>query len=296
MSRVFFGLLAALALSLGSLLPSPASAVAVSWDIDPTLSNFRLAIPDQSVTLGTVTATMRLRNQNNAAWTTNNAPVDGLLATNVGFGGINPNSVQFLAGASSLVGVNTGNYRPNPAVYNTAVTSTINTAGSFTATSSAQAVYAARVNAFNILSFNTGYVAFSNVQYDLSSAVIGMSGTSFLSNSVGLGIVDSTVAFDGIEAPLVGQVVPDTLAQTGPISATNTNGAAGSIVLVSGNLYRITIPINMPVNVNLQGIILTATATGTLVGFATIIPEPGTLALVAAGILGLAIQGRKRHA
>ena len=286
MSRVF----TVLALSLG-LLASPASAV-VLWDIDPAQSNFRLAIPDQTVTLGTVTATMRLRNQNNATWTQNNAPVDGTLATQIDPG---ITSIQFLAGASSLVGVNTGSFRPNPAAYNTAVTDTLNTAGTFTATTSDPAVYAARVNAsVSIITLNTGYIAFDNISYDLGSLVTAIVGTSFASNAISLGILDSRVGFDGIST-IAGQVVPDTLAQTGPISGTNSSAPVGSIVNL-GAQYRLTVPINMPVFVNLGGVMLNATATGTLVGFAATntVPEPATLGLVAAGLLGLAMHGRRR--
>jgi hypothetical protein len=210
------------------MIASPASAFLVSWDIDPTLSSFKLAIPDQVTTLGTVTATMRLRNQNNATWTTNNAPVDGLLATNVGLG---LSSVQFLGGSSSLVGVNTGSYRPNPAAYNTAVTDATNSAGTFTNTSAAAAVYGARVNAsVSILTINAGYISFSNLSYDLSSAITAIVGTSFLSNAINVGIADSTLNFDSVSASTTG--IGDAIGQTGPISSVNTGGGAGSLVNV----------------------------------------------------------------
>jgi hypothetical protein len=291
MIRVLAGRLAVLAACVCFAAPI-ASAGLVQWDINPAESNFRLTIPDQTVTLGTITATMRLRNQNNAAWTQNNAPVDGLLATDIGAG---ISSVEFLAGQSSLFGVNTGNYRPNPAVYNTAVTNTINTAGTFGDTSSAPGVYAARVNAsVSILTLNTGYIMFDNVTYDLSSLVTAVTGTSFLSNAVNVGILDSRIGFDGINTGLAGQVIGDALGNTGPISAVNANGAAGSIVPLGGNNYRITVPINMPVFVSLSGVNLTATATGTLVGYA-FIPEPATFALLGAGVAGIAIRARSRR-
>ena len=286
MSRVF----AVLALSLG-LLATPASAV-VLWDIDPALSNFRLTIPDQVVTLGTVTATMRLRNQNNATWTQNNAPVDGLLATQITPG---VTSIQFLGGSSSLTGVTTGNYRPNPAAFNTAVTDTLNTGGTFTNTTSDPAVYAARVNAqISFITVNTGYIAFDNMSYDLASLITPIVGTAFAANAVNLGILDSRVGYDGINT-IAGQVVPDTLAQTGPISGANVLATPGSIVNL-GAQYRLTVPINMPVFVNLGGVMLNATATGTLVGFAPMntVPEPATLGLVAIGLIGLAVHGRRR--
>lgn len=289
MIRVSAIRLALLAICAG-LVSSPASAALVTWDIDPSLSSFTLSIPDQNVNIGTVSGTMRLRNQNNAAWTTNTAPVDGLLATDVGAG---LSSIQFLGGQHSLFGVNTGNYRPNPAAFSTAATNTSNTDGTYTNTSSAPAVFGARVNAtVSILTINIGYIAFSNVLYDLDSAVLGVTGgTSFLTNSIDLGILDSTAAFDSVNSGTTG--VGDALGNTGPISATNVNGASGTITDLGAGNYRITIPINMPVFVDLQGVQLNATATGTLVGFA-FIPEPATIGLLATGLAGLAMSGRKR--
>jgi len=289
MIRVSAGRFALLAVCAG-LLASPASAFLVNWDIDPSVSSFKLAIPDQSTTLGTLTATMRLRNQNNATWTTNTAPVDGLLATDVGAG---VSSIQFLGGASSLVGVNTGNYRPNPAAYNTAVTDATNSAGTFTNTSAAAAVFGARVNAtVSILTINIGYISFYNTSYDLSSAVTAITGTSFLSNAVSVGIADSTTAFDSVNASTSG--IGDAIGQTGPISAVNTGAGAGTIQNLGGGNYKLTVPINMPVFVDLSGVTLNATATGSLVGYA-FIPEPATLVLIGAGVAGLAAYGRKRR-
>jgi hypothetical protein len=287
MSRVLAARFAALALALG--LASPAFAYPITWDVNPAQSNFRLTIPDQSVTLGTLTATMRLRNQNNTAWTQNNAPVDGFLASDIG---ANLSSIQFLAGQSNLFGVNTGSFRPNPAAYNTAVTDATNSAGTFTNTSSDPAVYAARVNAFFILNINTGYIAFDNVFYDIGSAALAIAGTSFLSNTTTIGILDSRIGYDSIASGTTG--IGDVLAQTGPISAVNSGGPAGSIVDTGGQIYRLTIPVNMPVFVNLSGVMLNATATGTITAYA-FVPEPATLGLVMIGITGLALHGRRRR-
>ncbi len=291
MKRVLVGALAMLASSTG-LIASTALATVVNWDIDPSASSFKLAVPDQNVTIGTLTATMRLRNENNTTWTTNSAPVDGLLATNVGAG---ISSVQFLGGSSSLVGVQTGSYRPNPAAYDTNVTDATNSDGTFTNSSSAAGVYAARVNAsISIITTNLGYIAFDNMSFDVSSLVTAVTGTSFLANALDVGILDSTIEFDSTAPGTSG--IGDSLVQSGPISATNINAAAGSIVNIGGNDYKITIPINMPVMVSLSGVNLNATATGTLVGYATIpVPEPTTIALAGLGIAGLAAYGRRRR-
>ena len=288
MIRVSAGRFLLLAVCAG-FVASPASAFLVSWDVDPSLSSFKLAIPDQTTTLGTLTATMRLRNQNNGTWTTNNAPVDGLLATDIGAG---ISSIQFLGGSSSLVGVNTGSYRPNPAAYNTAVTDATNTAGTFTNTSSAAAVYAARVNAsVSIITINVGYISFDNMSYDVSSAATAITGTSFLSNALTVGILDSTTHFDSVNGGTTG--IGDAQGNTGPISAVNSGAGAGSIVNLGGGNYRLTVPISEPVFINLSGVTLNATATGTLVAFA-FIPEPATLMLLGAGVVGLAAYGRRR--
>jgi hypothetical protein len=294
MTRVSKGVLAMLAVCTG-LSASPAHSFSVNWDIDPSLSSFKLAIPDQLVTLGTLTVTMRLRNQNNATWTTNTAPVDGLLATDVG-PGVGFSSVQFLGGSSSLVGVNTGNYRPNPATYSTSATSTINTAGSFTSTGNGPGVYAAAVRAnVPVLGLQTvGYINFDNVSYDVSSAATALSGTSFVSDGLNIGLLDSRINFDGISIIIAGQVVGDTQAQSGPLSGINAGAGLGSIVNVGGSQYRITVPISVPVDVSLGGVNLTGTATGQLVGFA-FIPEPATAALLAAGIAALGLRGRRRR-
>jgi hypothetical protein len=277
-------------------LASNATALSVNWDINPTLSSFKLAIPDQQVTIGTTTATMQLRNQNNAAWTTNVAPVDGLLATDMIF----LSSVQFLGGSSSLVGVNTGSYRPNPAAYNTASTSTINTAGSFTNTTTAPAVYGARINGQVDIGFvitvNLGYISFSNLSYDVISAALAVDGGgNFGASTVGLGILDSQVQVDGVSS-LAGQPVADSIGNTGPIMGTNSSAGNGQIIWLGGNDYKITVPINMPVSVSLSGVNLNATATGTLVGFATFIPipEPSTLLLAVTGLVALAARSRRR--
>jgi hypothetical protein len=263
MKRALVGALATLALSTG-FLASNAFALAVNWDINPGESNFKLAVPDQTVLLGTLSATMRLRNQNNTTWTQNNAPVDGLLATNVtGTPGV-VSSVQFLGGASSLVGVSTGSYRPNPAAYDTNVTDSINTAGTFTNTTSASGVYAARVNAsISIITTNAGYINFSAMSFDVASIVTAGTAGAFTIAGMSLGVLGSRGNFGDVGGTTTAS--GDSIAQTGP-SAALVPGGSGAIANLGGDNRRITIPFTMPVSVDLAGVMLNATASGTLVG------------------------------
>ena len=293
MKRAFAGLVATLALGTG-FLASEAFALAVNWDINPAESSFKLTVPDQPITLGTVSGTMRLRNQNNTTWTQNNAPVDGLLATNVtGTPGV-VSTVEFLGGSSSLTGVNTGSYRPNPAAYNTNVTDTINTAGTFTNTTGADGVYAARVNvSVSIITTNAGYIAFRDMEFDVASAVTAVSVGSFNLAGIDIGILDSEIGFDDVGGSTT--AIGDTIGNTGPIAATVVAGA-GTIVNIGGDNWKITIPFTMPVMVDLAGVMLNATASGSMVGYATfVVPEPATFALTALGVAGLAAYGRRRR-
>jgi hypothetical protein len=159
-------------------------------------------------------------------------------------------------------------------------------------------VYAARVNASTVviipITLNVGYINFDNILYDASSAALSVVGTSFLANQVNVGILDARANFDGISTGIAGQVVADAQGQTGPISALNANAAAGSVVDLGGGNYRLTLPISAPVNVNLSGVNLNATATGQIVAYA-FIPEPGTIVLLATGVGGLLLHGRRRR-
>ena len=52
----------------------------MTWDIDPTQSFFRLTIPDQSLTIGTTTATIRLRDAGSSSnWTDAGGRMGGAL-------------------------------------------------------------------------------------------------------------------------------------------------------------------------------------------------------------------------
>jgi hypothetical protein len=283
------------------LLASASHAVAVSWDIDPTQSSFTLAMPDQSVTLDGTTATVRVRNQSTAnngnnVWNVGNiAALDGFLATDY----VDGSSIQFLSGQHSAVGVNSGNFRPNPAQFNPANTNASNPLGQFSGTGSAPAVFGARVRATVGLTVDAAFISFLDVSYDLGSTALPISGTSFAANSLSLGIDSTHVAFDGLSIIIVGQPIPDDPgALIENVFGTNTSGSAS---ITSPNpvgaplLRRLSIPVSLPLVLNLGDINLNASITGNIVAFATV-PEPTTALLLGIGLAGMAAIGRKRNA
>src|SRR6185295_5422521 len=86
---------------------------AVYWTVVSSLSSIQATIPDQALYFRGITGTTQVRNQNGAAWTTNNAKITGTLATDY----VDFSTIQFLAGASSLNAIQTGSYRPNFSVF-----------------------------------------------------------------------------------------------------------------------------------------------------------------------------------
>src|SRR4051794_7370980 len=111
MTRTIKCMLATMAACAISLSCATARAAAVTWTINSATSSVKLSIPDQ--TPPEVGDKIGFRNQtgSGSSWTVGNtASVSGTLATNYFEGG----SLDFVPG-SSIVGLNSGNFRPNPA-------------------------------------------------------------------------------------------------------------------------------------------------------------------------------------
>jgi hypothetical protein len=281
---------AALLWTLAAAAPSQAVVI---WNLDSVASTLSLAVPDQVLTINGTTATVQFRNQTPASppsvWNVGNtAKVGGTITTNYDEG----NSIEFLGG--DMFGLTSGNYRPNPAAFNSTSTNTANPNGQFTNTTQAAGVFGGRVRANVGLTVDAGFFNFTATTYDVVSSALSISGTNFAANTLSMGIDTATLAFDGLSIIFVGQAIPDS---NGPLAGVyGTNGAAtGSVVapdpIGDPLLRRLTIPVSLPLVLNLEGTLLNASASGTLVAYAYV-PEPGTLLLLGGGVLALALSRR----
>ena len=298
-----FGLAAALAVCLVAFTSSAALADALTFTIDSTVSYVTLNIPNFSFSGNTINLTAQNRTNGaplGTAWsantnTGNTAFVSGTMATTIGgsLSGQTLSAIQFISGANSMVAINSGNYRPNPAAYNT-LTSAYNN------NSAAPGAYGATVH---VALGNAGLVSFDNVTYDIgsNSAVPGSNGVgsgTFTTNDglnpVNTGIAGSVFSVQGLPLFLVGQVLPNGSGSLGGLSTGDTANP-GLYVFTSPTNLRITIPIAIPINIDLGGgVFLNATAAGRIIANAPV-PEPSTFALAGLGFVSVVALVRRRR-
>lgn len=284
-----------LALGLFTVVAAPSNAGTISWDIDPAQSFVRLAIPDQSLSLDGTNATVRVRNsQNDSAWSDAGgrmARLDGTIE-----GTLTPgSSIGFSGGTNNINAVDsTTNFRPNPAAFDPNATNADNPDGTYTNTSGAPADFAARIRAsVSILTLTIGQIAFRDVMFDLNSAGLALDGGGNFGGGSDFGIESALLDVDGLSVAIVGQVIPDVYqSPINNVSGTNTSG--GIVTPLGGNLYQLLYNITVPINLDIDGTILTASASGQIVATGILVPEPSTLVLGAFAAFGLAFAGRRR--
>ncbi len=285
----------AFVLALGVLaVAAPAKAGFVTWNVDPDASFLRLTIPDTAINLDGTNVTVRLRNANNSAWSDaggRRAFIGGTIDSNF----VDGSSIEFLSGQSNLVGLNSGNFRPNPAAFDPNATNVDNPNGTFTNTSTAPAVFAAKARAsISILTLDAAFLAFRDVFFDLASGVLALDGGgAFAGGTNDFGIASANVDLDGLSIAIVGQPIPDTLNQVFT-NILGTNSSGGVVTDLGGLDRRLDLPINIPIQIDLgDGIVLNATAAGNIRAFATI-PEPSSVLLAGFAAFGLIWAGRRR--
>jgi len=282
------------AITMGAALlvaSSIASAAPLMWTVDPAQSSISLNVPDQVVVSGDTSITIRFRDASNAStWNQGRtAPVAGTLATNY----VDGTSIEFLGGAHDVYALTTGSFRPDPAAFDPG-------AGVYVGTTTAPAVYAARVRAtVSLLTVDAGFVSFLEVRYDVLSGVLPIDGSgSFAAHALTIGLADALLAFDGLNVTPLDLPIPD--APPTPVGALLGANAAASAFVTAPDpigdplLRRLTIAVNVPFQLDLLGTPLNASASGLLVAYAYLVPEPGTLVLLAFGLAGLAIVRRER--
>jgi hypothetical protein len=288
---------AAICMALGLLaVAAPARAALVSWDVDPAQSFVRLNIPDQQVTVDTTTATIRIRAANSATWsdtTGRRAFLDGEISSNL----VDGASIAFNGGSNNLFALETGSFRPNPAQFDPNATNADNPDGQYTGTGGVAAAYAAKVRgSVSILTLDLAFIAFRDVFFDIASGVLALDGGgAFAGGANNFGIDSALLDVDGLNAAIVGQVIPDVLSE--PLSGLSGLNTGGGVVTNLGGLDRkLTITVSVPISIDLEGTIVTASATGTIVAFATltVIPEPSSVLLAGFAAFGLIWAGRRR--
>jgi hypothetical protein len=262
-------------------------AANLSWDIDPAQSFVRLTIPDQQVTLEGTTATIRLRdNGSTSEWTDaggRRAFIDGTISTDY----VDGASIQFNSGSHNIFALEQANVRPNPAQFDPGLANAENPDGQYSGTGAALAAYGARVRAtISILTVDAAYLGMRDVDYNIGSGVIPLGGGTSIGGSTStFGISSADIDVDGLSVVIVGQPIPDTLNGSLPaISATNT--AVGSIANLGGAQRRLTYSITENITIDIEGVMLNGSASGTIVAFATV-PEPGAFVLAGIGLLSL---------
>lgn len=284
---------AAMLMAVGLLaVAAPARAALISWDVDPTQSFVRLAIPDQAVSFDGTNATVRIRNsQNTSAWSDaggRRAFLDGTIASNLNDG----NSISFLGGQSALVGLESGSFRPNPASFNPADTDGDNPDGQYTNTTGAAAAFAATVRATVVITVDLAKIAFRSVEFDVNSGSLALDGGGNFAGGSDFGIATAVLDVDGLDAFLVGQLIPDILsAPVAGLMGINTSG--GTVTDLGGNLRMLLLNITVPISIDFEGVPLSASAAGQIVAFA-IVPEPSSVLLAGFAAFGLCWAGRRR--
>jgi hypothetical protein len=266
--RPFAVLTAALWLSF----VAAASATPVIWQVDTNNSLIRLAIPDQVVPVTNVgNVTIRFRDASStSAWTTNGgsrAYLGGQIVTDYEDGV----SISFRGGEHNLYALETTALRPNAAAWNTAT-------NGYTNTTTAPAALGARIRGTYILTFDMAFLALRQVTLDLTNGTPGpipLTGGAFGGGTTRCGIEHALADVDGLELPFdLGQPVPDILSGE-LLTGLLTNAAGGVITALSAFERKLTYTLNLTnLAIDLDGTVLTGSATGQIVAHATLPPPP----------------------
>ena len=186
-----------------------------------------------------------------------------------------------------------GNYRPNPAAYNS-------TTSNFDNNGPAPGNYASTVHA---TLGNAAIVSFDNVTYDVGSNAAlaasntvgtGSINTTDVNNPFLTGILSSTFTIQGLTLFLTGQLIPNDVTSLNNTQAINSATGATYTFTSSTNLNLI-VPVNVPISIDVGGgTYINGNAFGQIVGNASV-PEPSTFALAGLGLLSMVAIVRRRR-
>jgi hypothetical protein len=252
----------------GALAVRAAIAEPVTWTVDSSASYVELTVPDQIVPVtGFGNVTLRLRDAgDDNQWTDaggRRAALAGQIVTDY----VNFTSIQFVGGSQNLYALEQTELRPNPADWDPATSS-------YGGTSTAPAAFGARARAtYTIIisiTSDVGFLAIRQVQFDIASPVVPVTGGVFAGSQTDFGIFSAVADVDGLSI-LNQQPIPDLLNEPVPPDEA-LNVGRGVIENLGGRSRRLTYDINVPVVIQLDTVTITGTAAGQIVAYATI-PE-----------------------
>lgn len=275
----------------------------IDFVVDSSASYLTLSI--QNFSISSTTFNITGQNRTNGAplataWATtsgNKAFLSGSFSTTIGgsFSGGTVNSIQFVAGSAALAALTSGNYRPNPAAYNAALTNP-----SYQNNSPRAANYGGIIHSPAL--GNAALFSLSNTTYELqTNSPVTVVGNQFPVNQAGnplvTGLSTTTFGLQEGNLPLAGSFVPDQLTSLSGLSAGDTSSSLAKLVYAPNNSSAtLTIPISAPFSIHIGGsLFLNGTATGQIVAVSQNVPEPSTLALAALGFGSLVVVVRRRR-
>jgi hypothetical protein len=144
---------------------------------------------------------------------------------------------------------------------------------------------------------DAGFVSFNDLSYALTSGSLSVNpGTGeFAANALDFEILSGLIGVD-VTSPLLLAVWPDEILAIPTFASDNTAGL-GTITspdpINQPNLRQLTIPLNVPMQIDLGGSFVQANFSGNIVAFATV-PEPTTSALGGMGLGWLACLAVRR--
>lgn len=270
------------------------SQAALVWSIDSNVSYIRLNIPDQPVPIdeeNTLNAKLRDYQVNGGpmldsdpdvptSWTDLNGRrsfVSGTISSNY----VEGSSIQFVPGTHSAGAIEYGLFLPDPSavpgpaafaadVWNTFEADPDNFPGELTY-------------------LRLGHVRIRNINYDLDGTASLAAGPPTTWTQSGGSINLGTLAGSVVDVDLLG-ILTDYGVTLDPFGAANQ----GSLMVedLGANQRRLTIDVDVPISLDINGILLTASISGQIVGLATV-PEPASVSLVGLALSLCALRRRR---
>ncbi len=229
----------AAAMSIQGLLADGVRAEVVSWEIDETQSELRLSpgfpffATVGGVGGGSIDLFLGLRSGGGEdTWTVGaTASLDGQIVTDF----IDGVSIEFLAAQHSIVVLESGSYRPDPAAFDPLLIDDDNPSGQYVGTATAPSSFGAEVFLLtqppSLPTTTLGFIAFRQVEVEIASGPLAVTGGGFASDELTVGLAVVGLDFDGVDAGgFLGQVLSDAVGVIEAGVVADPNALAGATI------------------------------------------------------------------